>query len=620
MSAPLLVAVLCRSLTTVGDWQARRRHYPGLRLVPVPLSGEESACGLVNQLLSDEPLHGLEFWCDAGVGADAVSPRDDLVLICHDDIWFGLDFATDVAVLAERLERDCPNWGVCGNTGVLWDGRIAGHHALDALGGPQPGCGMQPVLLADGALLLLNRAALRAEGIRLPALPGDRGHDLLLGLECLRHGRLSLVDPALMAQHLPGPGGDHDLARVVMLPAFQDWYRQHFLNHRLPSVEGLLALDAAVDYGYLALPQPVSGRADVVELFDRALARLRAPRRPRLTIACRTQLNRQELLLRALTSFAVAASEAGDLLEFRVRIISSRPADELAAAVAGLRARVPGLELDGWAFPVRDGRYSRMDVLLQAVERADDEGDDTLWCVDDDDYILPGALRPIARALRPGQPVLVIGRSDHSHEVWSQDADGSCRLLDAQPGHAYPAEGVFRALLGSNHTPVCSMLFPVPQLRQRSVGLAARGDYNEDYFLLLLTLTTPGLEVALVPETLCRISIRPQDNTVTMTDRSMWHLSYTTFMSEVLRYGNQPFLWQMASRQSVGGAGGGGGAAAHPPFVWRCIRLAYLLRAIGRATADPRRIFALAGRFIHLTRARGWREAMVTVLRFGEQR
>ena len=86
-------------------------------------------------------------------------------------------------------------------------------------------------------------------------------------------------------------------------------------------------------------------------------------------------------------------------------------------------------------------------------------------------------------------------------------------------------------------------------MQARIRDLRALGDYNEDYFLLLLALTAPRVEVLALDCELASISIRENESTVLEKDRSRWHLSFCTFLLEVLNNpeGNSPFLWQLAN-------------------------------------------------------------------------
>jgi hypothetical protein len=109
------------------------------------------------------------------------------------------------------------------------------------------------------------------------------------------------------------------------------------------------------------------------------------------------------------------------------------------------------------------------------------------------------------------------------------------------------ASQVFGVLRGFNRVPVCGMILPVALLRQRIRRVKALGNYNEDYFILLLALTSSRVEVCVLNTEIASISLRGNDNTVFQEDRSGWHLSLAAFLLEVLNdtEGNSPFLWQL---------------------------------------------------------------------------
>jgi hypothetical protein len=122
-------------------------------------------------------------------------------------------------------------------------------------------------------------------------------------------------------------------------------------------------------------------------------------------------------------------------------------------------------------------------------------------------------------------------------------------LTHSERSSAYHSTHLFRVLQGSNFVPICSMILPVPLVQERISKVQALGNYNEDYFVLLLALTAPRMEVCLLDYELASVSIRGQENTVTQKDRSGWHLSLATFLLEIMNNteGNSPFLWQLAN-------------------------------------------------------------------------
>jgi len=180
---------------------------------------------------------------------------------------------------------------------------------------------------------------------------------------------------------------------------------------------------------------------------------------------------------------------------------------------------------------------------------------DYIWVVDDDDFVFPSAVRPIARWLAPGGQRLIVGHARRFEEHWSSSAAGARCLKNSIELEKLRAEGVFHAFDGDNHTPVCSAIFPLSVVKERLSRVAARGDYYEDYFLLMLPLTSARVEVICIDADIAGISLRPGENTVTLLDREHWDMSYATFMNELLRLrsATSPLFWQLAHRPGSSG-------------------------------------------------------------------
>jgi len=193
---------------------------------------------------------------------------------------------------------------------------------------------------------------------------------------------------------------------------------------------------------------------------------------------------------------------------------------------------------------------------MAAIERADT---DYIWFIDDDDFANAAAGPALARSLVRGEPMVIVASAAQIHETWRAieraeafegEAGGpQLELASAIRSSSYSAAHVFRVLKGLNFVPICGTILPVALMRQRISKVRALGDYNEDYFLLLLALTAPRVEVCLLDCELSSVSIRGEENTVTQKDRSGWHLALATFLLEVINNddGNSPFLWQLGN-------------------------------------------------------------------------
>jgi hypothetical protein len=423
-----------------------------------------------------------------------------VILLVEDDVWLGDDIAERVTELVVELDRSYPNWALCGNLALCSDGHTISRFLKDATAtGIERSHGPKPGLALGDSVLLLNARVLREATAELGHLDQDVSLGATLSAACLYQGLLPLADDRLFGVHP---------TRQVAAPA---------------------------------VPDPTA----LLPYYDRALNRARLEALPSLSIVCRTQLDRVAMLTRALRSFESAAREARGLADVSVCVVSDVSADGLDVQVRHLRERFPAVGINAWFFPVRSKQLSRIDLLLASVRKAQT---DFIWFVDDDDFLLPGASLAVARALRHGKPQLIIGHSRIFHEVWRSDDEGST-LATSHAGPLYPANRVLWALGGENRIPICSAVFPVAPLRERTEGVAVLSEFMEDYFLLLQLLTKDETLLDIVDVELAGISIREGGNTVTLVDRARWHQSQAEVVGRALARpeSNNPLLWRLTA-------------------------------------------------------------------------
>jgi hypothetical protein len=524
----LQLYVLCRTELSRDAWGKQAEAHPDLEVTPIfPVL---SAVGTIRSL-----------------AAAAGRP----FLVCQDGIWLGIGIAAQVAVLVGELDGRFSNWALCGNRGMRWDGQhlFDYAYAMDRAGLRTAVC-PHPVICLDDRLLLVNPAAFRRHTRFAPSLKRFQS-GVPLSLECLQNGSLLAASPRLMAMH-PGPDGSDGEPAIETDPEFMDYYRRAFLDHYYPTPDGPLNMSELLDYRQIAEPRTKPVQREILDLFDGALEKSRGIRKPSLTICCRTQFGRPEMLERAVLSFAVWRNYAGQLADVRVQLITDQPRAVAEPQIYRLSERYPGAALGCWYHEIRPNRFSRADLLLAAIERADT---DYIWFIDDDDYVAAPVAPAVARSLVSDAPVLVVGSSAVLKETWRRVAAGgegdsgedTLEMVQAERLSSYEAGQVFRVLRGFNRIPICGMILPVAPLRQRIRRVQALGNYNEDYFILLLALTSPRIEVCVLNTEIASISLRGNDNTVFQEDSAGWHLSLATFLLEVLNdtEGNSPFLWQL---------------------------------------------------------------------------
>jgi hypothetical protein len=276
--------------------------------------------------------------------------------------------------------------------------------------------------------------------------------------------------------------------------------------------------------------------------YDAALARARQGKPVVLTIACRSQFNRQYLLERALLSFAAAQQEAPTDCELRVALVSDVGFDTLQSEVKRWKSRFPSLAVSALHVPSRSRETSRVDHLLASIAQIES---DYLWFVDDDDFVMPGAIQALARVFVPQAPVLFVGVSEVLEEAWAQE-----RLVDFHNCFNHSSQYVFDVFRGENFVPICGMVIPLRLARERCRHVEATGEYLEDYFILMRLLTSPRVEVEILPAPIAGISLRGQENTVRQAQRDTWNRSYAQFVGEIVRSADSsnPLLWQLVRR------------------------------------------------------------------------
>jgi hypothetical protein len=471
------------------------------------------------------------------------------VLLCNASVWLGRGIAQAAEEIIQELEELYPNWGFCGNSGERCDGgkrypfvRMPGTNPINSL------C-PKPVLTAEDSVLLLNVRNLRNHRVYLPDVKSKSGFGLVLSCEALMTGLLPVVDCRLMSCYFPQ--NERSLEHLEKNKELKGYLRDHFINHLIPTVYGPLLLSDEIDYSYLLLEKKSHTQRDLVSLFDEALSISRTKCKPSVQIVCRTQLNRLYLLDRAVASFAAAHIEAKGMIDLSLCIVTDQSVDMLNNVCTYYKKAYPFLPIEGLFCPPSGLRFSRVELLLSAITQSRSH---YLWFIDDDDFILPAAIPMICRSLLPNRDVIVAGSSVGYEESWVQASNPhpcpettSWKLVDSKRTTGFQADGIFTAFSGENLTPICSVLFPARVLKNRVDNIRAEGDYLEDYFILLLALTSERIEVETLEADICGISYRGTENTIREADRSRWNFSYATFFQELFmqKTYTSPILWQL---------------------------------------------------------------------------
>ena len=261
-------------------------------------------------------------------------------LVCLDTVWLGRGMLVHAELLIEELNARFPNWALCGNRGMRWDGQHLYDYSYDMhAGGLQTALCAHPVISLDDGVLLVNPKVLNGHKVLAPPLK-HRRPGVLLSLECLQNGSVLAVSPHLVAMRDPTLEIDHEEA-LDADPAFREYYRASFLNHHLATPDGMLYLGELIDYRFVSEPWAKPAQQDILALYDTCLDASRTVALPSVTICCRTQFRRLEMLERAVLSFAAFRQHTGSLARVETRLITDASPDAVGTEVARLQQTYP---------------------------------------------------------------------------------------------------------------------------------------------------------------------------------------------------------------------------------------------------------------------------------------
>lgn len=513
MMTELLTLVVCRSEDIASRWKSLSVHYAGLEIRC--LVGELSLYNVINRAIADA--------------------QHEHVMIIHDDVWPSTEIGKNVSALIFDLDLKYKNWGLCGNVGVRWDGVVSARHITDPHGGPIPFVGPRPVTSIDGNVMLLNCRNLRQKGLtEIPDLGGYHGYDLVLSYEALRHSLTVLVDPRLYVKHTSG-GNQQAFDNFAKIGELSSYLSENFVDHRFDTVNGPITLDDRQNYPFLtdinkSVGQTSSHHVRVLDCYDQALGEARNGNSLSLTLVVRTQMKRRALFERLAISVSQAVADARDLIDVKLLVVSDQPSEALVSFLQPFHEITSPLKIDHITVGMPTGRASRVELALEAFSKLNAG---YVWFIDDDDYLLPNSIRAVARTLIDTQNYMLTVDCLRMIEVWEgQEANETLKkstTLDRTDGSL-----VYRAFDGDNFVPFCGVVFPCEAMRSKLQGVSARMSYYEDYFLLLLALSVPAMCCETISEMCCGISVRGADNTITEKDRTVWNISHSTVLGEIL--------------------------------------------------------------------------------------
>lgn len=429
-------------------------------------------------------------------------------------------------------------WSIAGAGGLgLHDSRHLAFYAsrTPAIPGPP---GTSPLIDVMPDLYIVDATFFLTAFHDQAALP-DAAFETILAIEGYLAGRAALFTPHLSAG-IDGVLKARDMD--VLTRELTARYSRQLAGQTVRTLSGDIAIPPSPERA--PAPMPALDRAieTVVAGLSSAFS---------VSVVVRTQFTRIHLLERLLSSLGRAR-----IPEIDLEIILSSDADRKLAEAETSRLAAHHVNLTIRLQHNAATRHSRVDNLVGGARAA--LGDYVVF-IDDDDYVDLFAFKSIRGARFCGrQPVIVTDTELHAEE-WHSTPSGRWVLADSRPHDRHPARGWRDMFSGINRLPICAVMVPRERLLARLDCHRIAHDLSEDYALFLLLLTDPALpEIVEIPSTFCHVSIRGDDNSVTMPDRRPWARDIAAHLSDLTA--NQavagPGVWQLLARASREDAAG----------------------------------------------------------------
>ena len=460
---------------------------------------------------------------------------EDFAVICDVNVYLPLNFDEIVKKTVE--EADClygyDNWGVASNSGV----ELGSFNNIELVRTIEIGlipykteCS-KPAVYLDSNILLLNLKNIRKKGIKVPRTGNDDSfycHFVLLA-ECYKKGLLGFIDSNLYVVQIAS--GNVNQKKDVMK---QDDYLETYL------VGSFVNNEYKVNYGnisvnqkdYSFLKNAIDERKDFYKMTFDVLKKCMLNRdKIKINIITRTSLTRFLHIERLVETFLMLDMINLSNIEYTF-IFSINNA--LAVNITKFKSLIEnynGINIkcvfDDGVDKNKNGRFPRVNSLINAIETINGDKNNFAWIVDDDDFVFPEVSEPLSLFLNDES--IFVGSSLVFEEQWN----GSDNYpVKSKRIHTFNASQYSECLLGYNKTPVCSVIYPVWVLKELFNSYRFLGDYCEDYAIFLLA--QKKLNVNFFDNVILAGISHHGENTVLEKDKSRWEINYATFISEVV--------------------------------------------------------------------------------------
>lgn len=467
--------------------------------------------------------------------------QDDFALVCHDDVVLPLDIKDRVAICVDNANNEfgSMNWGLIGNAGVdFFSGKVVSF-LMDPHSIIIPSCTTKPqmVISIDGNAMLLNIKNLRIKKVHMPSeLVGFHLYDFILLAESYTKGLVCAIDSNLFVIHKSG-GDQKGFNREVASNQFIQYWKARYINNSIVTINGYHNLENSLEY---VQKNSSEKRIDFYAKINTVIKDIYKKNNKDikyLNIVVRTRLNRIQYLKRALKTIQIATLQYHGTMKVQVILAVNnveiadyeQVLEELIGEYQNLNIKLVICKSDNMHL------YPRMNAIKSALDAIIDDNDESyVWLLDDDDFIFPNTLEYFELFL--DKKHLLIGNSVVFYEEWNEKNSDNFPVLSKEK-QVISSRNYSDLVAGENQVPICSVIYPLKTLKDIFKKRKLRGDYYEDYALLLFALKKMSVRATNLE--FAGIS-HHDDNTVLQKDRTHWDYSYATYISEVVNSGFMP--------------------------------------------------------------------------------
>ncbi|HRN70178.1 MAG TPA: glycosyltransferase family 2 protein [Candidatus Woesebacteria bacterium] len=451
-------------------------------------------------------------------------------LICNSKVVLPIDIEERVNKAIKKANElyGSDSWAVIGNSGIeMYSAETVKYNFDPLIGGfviPNKSSIPHLATYLDTNLMLLNLVNLKSATLQFPKDIEDlRLGSMIFVSEVYRNNMLALVDSELFVMidnqwELPVIDNDN------LSKNFVTYWHNHYNDKFLETPDGMVTLPAN-NTNRKKSKTSFSVIASEVHFRNKNLKK----RRNKINIGVRTTLKRIPRLLRLLESILVLKELSKDFADIKVHIaVNNTTIEEFEKNKKKIMYFNKNLNIECFLVEKDALLHPKVATLKEIVKRIDDDNLNFLWFVDDDDFVVSQHFKLVSILLN--ENVIFIGDSDVFEEEWS-DKSNKTSPIKTNYKKTFYGKNYHKNVTGTNHIPICSVIYPIKVLKEIFNDNELRGGYQDDYTILLFA--QKKYEIRTYPLVIAGISSHGK-NITTVTPKYELYTSYTTFLSEII--------------------------------------------------------------------------------------